>query len=318
MEYRSVADLNRLVLQWTRSLPGDIDLVVGIPRSGMLAANMLALHLHLPLTDVQGLCAGRLMASGQRHAGGRDLAGKRKVLVVDDSICSGDALDEAKSRIEAAALPHEVQYGAVIASPEAVRAGKISLFAEAVPMPRIFEWNIMHAPSLSRACIQLEGVLCPDGDSGAPVWPSYQVGWIVSSRPESRRSETERWLRDQGIGYGKLLMGCSDLAEAYRTLQPEVLVMHGAAEASDVASRSGGPVFSTESRSMAYPGHYPRYLHVPVRPPHPAFRALRWLAYLPVRIVNKFSRTLFGRPIIPLRDRDMSHLKYAVSHYRLR
>lgn len=38
-EYRSIADLNRILLERLSLVPRDIDLIVGIPRSGMLPAN---------------------------------------------------------------------------------------------------------------------------------------------------------------------------------------------------------------------------------------------------------------------------------------
>lgn len=36
MEYRSIAELNDQVVDWIDALPRDLDLIVGIPRSGML------------------------------------------------------------------------------------------------------------------------------------------------------------------------------------------------------------------------------------------------------------------------------------------
>ena len=71
MNYRSVADLNRSIVSWLPSLPGDIELIVGVPRSGLLAANLLALHRNLPLTDIDGLLAGRIFESGDRLNGGK-------------------------------------------------------------------------------------------------------------------------------------------------------------------------------------------------------------------------------------------------------
>ena len=64
MEYRTVAQLDDAVVSWLADLPRDIDIVAGIPRSGLLVANLLALHLNLPKTDVAGLEEGRVIASG--------------------------------------------------------------------------------------------------------------------------------------------------------------------------------------------------------------------------------------------------------------
>ena len=58
MNYRSVNDLNHCIVANLHRLPRDIDLVVGIPRSGVLAASLIALHLNLPLVDLDGFIEG--------------------------------------------------------------------------------------------------------------------------------------------------------------------------------------------------------------------------------------------------------------------
>ncbi|MBT8092754.1 MAG: phosphoribosyltransferase, partial [Gammaproteobacteria bacterium] len=96
MNYRSVRDLNRIIVENLHQVPDDVDLIVGVPRSGALAANLLALHLNLPLTDVSGYVAGRLMDKGMhraeitQHAQSVDEC--RRVLVVDDSILTGSEM----------------------------------------------------------------------------------------------------------------------------------------------------------------------------------------------------------------------------------
>jgi orotate phosphoribosyltransferase len=67
MNFKSVADLNRDVREWMTSLPRDIDLVIGVPRSGMLVANLLALDFNLPLADLDGFLKGHIMAAGARQ-----------------------------------------------------------------------------------------------------------------------------------------------------------------------------------------------------------------------------------------------------------
>ena len=45
MNYRNIDDLNHCILQHLSILPRDFDLIVGVPRSGMFPANLLALYL---------------------------------------------------------------------------------------------------------------------------------------------------------------------------------------------------------------------------------------------------------------------------------
>ena len=310
MEYRSISELNDRVVDWIDALPRDLDLIVGVPRSGMLPANLLALHLHLPFTDLEGLCEGRIMASGQRGVPDADPDRRLNVLVVDDSVCSGASMNRARARVAAAGLPHRIYYGAVFVTPEAVREGEVDLFAEAVPMPRAFEWNILYTPQLGRFCIDLDGVLCESPGRDAPDYtaldsceplfvPRHRVGWAVTTRPESLREQTQRWLTRHGIDCAELIMPQSTekvrsaaafKARVYRVTGAELFIEGDPAEAAAVAERAGKPVFCFGTRSMVYPGSFPRYRHIPVRTPHRIERALKWLARLPMRVSNRMLR----------------------------
>ena len=48
MNYRSVADLDDQIVNWLGKLPSDVEVIVGVPRSGMLVANLLSLYLNRP------------------------------------------------------------------------------------------------------------------------------------------------------------------------------------------------------------------------------------------------------------------------------
>jgi orotate phosphoribosyltransferase len=329
MEYRSVADLNQRITDWVHVLPRDLDVVAGVPRSGMLAANLLALHLNLPLTDVEGLARGSVMHAGSRYGGppADQILGKPStVLVLDDSCCSGASLARVRERLARAGLPHRLHFAAVYATPEAVREGRVDLFAEAVPVPRLFEWNIMHTPLMSTFCVDIDGVLCRDpapevNDDGPHysrflhaaeplVLPRYEIGWLVTSRLEKYREQTEDWLRRHGVRYRELIMmqypdmRARQAARAYGRFKADAYLETGAAlfvesaphTAAEVARLSGKPVFCTDTREMLYPGGYPRARHIPVRPRHPVEKALRWTARLPRRVLRKAVRTLSGTP----------------------
>ena len=80
----------------------------------------------------------------------------------------------------------------------------------------------MHHNVLPRCCVDIDGVLCIDpteeeNDDDAnyrrflleakPLWtPSYEVGWLVTSRLEKWRKPTEKWLAQQGVRYRELVM----------------------------------------------------------------------------------------------------------------
>ena len=162
MNYRNISDLESCIVRNLWRLPADVDLIAGVPRSGMLAAAMLALHLNLPLTDIDSLAEGRLLQSGYRLSDDRlrTIASARRIAVVDDSVLTGREMRRARAKIEACGLGQKVVYVAVYGADEAVT--EVDTYFEVCPMPRIFSWNLMHRSLLSSACVDIDGVLCVD------------------------------------------------------------------------------------------------------------------------------------------------------------
>lgn len=287
MDYRSVADLSADLAQWAAHLPQDFDLIVGIPRSGLLAANLLALHLNLPFTDVEGFVAGRVMASGPRCLT-RDskafLAQRRKVFILDDSLWSGRSMRAVKEATKAASLSHEVHYGAVYVV-SALAGCCVDHFFTILPgQPRVFEWNVMHHEALGASCVDIDGVLCrnplPEEDDDGPryreflatvqpvVRPGKRIATVVSCRLEKFRSLTEEWLKKNEIEYGQLVMlnlpdkaarakpgvHAEFKARAYRDSGALLFIESSFVEAVEIARLSGRSVLSMEGRRLVRPG----------------------------------------------------------------
>lgn len=254
MNYRSIDDLAADVVRGLHRLPKDVDVVVGIPRSGMLAASLIALALNVPLADLEGFAEGRLLSAGstrRRKALDARFADLRHALVVDDSIYSGRSIARARERLAGVASPTKVTYMAVYGLPNS--APHADLIFETVPDPRIFQWNIMHHDTISNACVDFDGILCVDpshaeNDDGeaylrfltgaAPLYlPTRKIGAIVTSRLEKYRPQTEAWLADHGVEYGELIMLDLPDAETRRRLGA-----HGTFKA-DVYRRSDASIF---------------------------------------------------------------------------
>lgn len=279
MNYRSIAVLNADIKQWISKLPKDFDLIVGIPRSGLLAANLLALYLNLPLTDVEGLCEGRMLYTGPRFSKNVvDLTKKQKVLVIDDSVCSGAQVTRIKERIAKASLSHQIYYAAVYITLE--RQGDVDFWNKIVNTPRVFEWNLMHHGILSDSCVDIDGVLSRDptekeNDDGNRykefltnieplVIPSKVIGWLVTCRLEKYRDLTEKWLKQQKIQYQHLIMMdfpnkeariasnsyAAFKAKVYQSLDAELFIESSKKQAHEIARRVSKPVFCTETNQM--------------------------------------------------------------------
>jgi orotate phosphoribosyltransferase len=283
MEFRSVGDLANDVVRWCDSLPADIDVVVGVPRSGLLAANLLALHLNVPLADIDGLAAGRLLGGGARLTGKDDvLASARTILVVDDSVATGGAMDEARRKLAGSPYAAQLKWGAVYVTPG--HKNSVDFYYQSLPTPRVFEWNVLHHGQLSTVCMDIDGVLCRDplehenDDADGyrrflstvrpRLVPGTEVGWLVTSRLERYRPETEAWLEASGIRYGELLMHpAADIGErqragdhavhkaaAYRRTKAWLFIESDRAQAAEIARLSKRPVYCTDARVMVYGG----------------------------------------------------------------
>lgn len=291
MHFKSLSDLVRDIHEWIPSMAGRYDCVVGIPRSGMLVANILALKLGLPLADLDGFLEGRMLGLGKRfqNLNAEDyLKEPKRVLVVDDSISSGAALRLAKEKIEAAQVSHELRFMAVYVTPRG--RDLCDVFVEMIPNPRRFEWNILSSRGIGNYCFDMDGVLCVDpspeeNDDGAkylefiatakPLYiPNHKIGWIVTSRLEKYRVPTEKWLIKQGVEYGVLHMldlaskedrirqnaGSSFKAEIYRKTGAELFIESDIKSAIPIAQMSKKYVYALDLVEMVSPGGLASYV----------------------------------------------------------
>jgi len=281
MNYRSVADMNSAIIRGLYKIPLDVELVVGIPRSGMLAASMLALHRNLPLVDLEGFLEGKVFEPGHVRYGKMAadfLEQRRKVLVLDDSLSTGDSMFRCKDAIERAGLKHEIIFGVVYLKPGKERG--VDVYFEEARLPRVFEWNLMGSALLERTCCDLDGVLCRDptpeeNDDGKvymqfiedvePLWiPRREVGWIVTSRLEKYREATRQWLSRQHISYRHLAMldlpdkksrvasGCtaSYKASVYDSTDADLFVESSFVQALEIARITQKNVLCVETSEM--------------------------------------------------------------------
>lgn len=284
MNYRSIADLTDLVTKSLCRIPQDVDLVVGIPRSGVLPAITISLMLNLRYADLDGFLEGRLAGAGstKHHPG---LVGSfgdvRHVLVIDDSLNRGSAMRAARERLRHLEGDIRFTFAAVYVVPDG--RDEVDLALEVLPLPRMFEWNFMHHVYLQHACVDIDGVLCLDpceaeNDDGpnylrflagaAPLYrPTARIACLVTSRLEKYRAETEAWLATHGIQYDRLEM--LDLPSAaerrrlglhgsykgkvYRDSRAMLFIESEYRQAVEIARIAGKPVLSIEGQQIIGP-----------------------------------------------------------------
>ena len=279
MYYRNIADMNRIIIKRLNILPRDIDLIVGIPRSGMLPANLIALYLSKPYTDIHSFRNGHIYKAGER---GQyiDVKEFKKILIVDDSIASGSAMIKAKELIKEVGNDFEISFCAIYVIPG--KEKMVDYHFEVVPLPRYFQWNIMNHSVLEKSCFDIDGVLCVDptheeNDDG-PIYtnfilnaeplyiPKSKIGTIVTSRLEKYRKETETWLEKHGVKYNKLVMlDLPDMkarqkannhaqfkASEYQKNEYALFFESSLHQALEINNITKKPVFCTETFEMIY------------------------------------------------------------------
>ena len=279
MDYRNISNLNEIILKRISILPRDFDLIVGIPRSGMLPANLIALYLSKPFTDIHSFVNGHIYKAGER---GQyiDLTSFKKILIVDDSIASGSAIQKSKELIKNVSPDFEISLCAIYVVPG--KEKMVDYFFEVVPLPRYFQWNILHHSTLEKACFDIDGVLCVDptddqNDDG-PIYiefilnapplyiPSSKIGTLVTSRLEKYRKETEIWLEKNNVKYSKLVMldlpnkearqkannHAKHKANTYKDISYNLFFESSLNQAIEINEITGKPVFCTENFQMIF------------------------------------------------------------------
>jgi uncharacterized HAD superfamily protein/hypoxanthine phosphoribosyltransferase len=279
MFYRNIADLNKIILKRISILPRDFDLVVGVPRSGMLPANLLALYLNKPYTDIHSFVNGHIYKAGER---GQffDSGEFRRILVVDDSVSSGKALAEVKEMLKPLSDKFSFSYCCIYMLPG--KEQTVDYYFETVPLPRYFQWNILNHTSLEKACFDIDGVLCVDpspeqNDDGKkyrdfilnaePLYiPGAKIGTLVTSRLEKYRKETETWLERNKVRYNALVMldlpdmaarqkannHAEHKASVYKSGQYNLFFESDLYQAREINRITGKPVFCTETFEMIF------------------------------------------------------------------
>ncbi|TVU89173.1 phosphoribosyltransferase [Vreelandella titanicae] len=281
MNYKSYGDLSEDIAASLFKVHGKgYDLVVGIPRSGMIPASMIALGLHIDVVGLPEFIANRPLKTRLRRKAesGPGVAwDAKKVLLVDDSVITGKTAQEARDAIPDN-CPCLIDTLAIYADPDGKQYVDIHFYT--LESPRAFQWNLFTPAMLSRACVDIDGVLCVDptayqNDDGAQYiaflknaellfLPAGRIGCLVTNRLEKYRRQTETWLKQQGIEYERLVMlDLPSKAERqrqgvhsthkglfYKNSDYTFFIESGASQATSIAKISGKAVYCCEDNRV--------------------------------------------------------------------
>lgn len=206
-------------------LPPDIVGIVGIARSGLLPASIVAMQLHRPMLvlEPRGGTVHPVYGGWRLDVSPIPVPESGRWAVIDDTTLTGNSIRHARAIMRTSdANKVRCIYCSVYCNPSA--HVKPDLYVRELPWPHILEWNVFNSiVSQSMAC-DFDGVLChdcpphldDDGDKYVEwmksVRPKYlprrtAIPLIVTARLERYRADTEAWLAAWGIKCDELIMG---------------------------------------------------------------------------------------------------------------
>ena len=272
--YYDFHSMAQIIKDHIKDLPTDFDLVVGIPRSGMIPAYMIALFLNKRACSLDEFIEGRLPSVGIRNVSKDSI---QNVLIVDDSVRSGRAQRLLREKLDKMNCDNYTIKTLAVFATDASK-NKVDYYFEITQLPRIFQWNYLYHPDSKNWCFDIDGIFNrdptetenDDGDnyrnflSTVPALfiPNYPILALVTSRLEKYRPETETWLKKNGIQYEHLFM--LDLptkeerqkknahakfkAEIYQSLPNATLFVESESrQAEEIALLSGKPCICTQN-----------------------------------------------------------------------
>lgn len=259
----------------------NFELVVGIPRSGMIPAYMLSSYLNIDCIDLDGFINNVPLQHGITRKTKYNLSyphNANMILLVDDSIFSGESMKSAISKIPVSLRDKTIPL-AVYGTKNSDSTGTISL--EIIKGKKLFEWGIFHNSLISKTCFDMDGVLCEDLELKQDYrhsdyiqaiktvkkkfHPTGKIHSIVTNRKEEYRSETITWLNNNDISFDNLIMlSCKDRnkidpsidhkAKYYRASKDCLLFIESNnSQAEKICIHSGKPVFCTDTSRFFSP-----------------------------------------------------------------
>jgi hypoxanthine phosphoribosyltransferase len=181
---------------------------VGIPRSGLLIGSMIATKLAKPLaTPDNSLWLSKAI----------NFRPIRNILVVDDCITTGKSLNTAAESIREKYPQATVYRGALFANDK--NKEMVDTYYMIINGYQLFQWNMMHY-KLGVVGFDLDGVICESSPAyrneekyleflakARPyLIPEFEIDYIITSRLEKYRPQTEKWLEENDVKYKNLIM----------------------------------------------------------------------------------------------------------------
>ena len=285
MRYVKLSDLCNTIRNNIHKLPHDVDAVLGVPRSGMIAASIVSEYLNVPLGDVNTFKDLTCVSGGGRLSLIKRTS-THKILVVDDTTFSGKSMRETKEKLKNVE-GYEFIYCVVYLEGDK-GAKEIDLYLQDMRHVDegwgnicLYEWCLFnHYPHvMDKIMWDLDGVFCvnPTQDSNeeeylefiknaTPLFtPKVKLNKIVTYRCVKYYNETKDWLLKNGIHFNFIAMvnaqnyiernqvapsSAQFKAEIYKNDDAQLFIESEADQAEQIWKLSGKPVLCIENNTL--------------------------------------------------------------------
>ena len=250
MEYITYNTLVNDIRSNFYKIPKDIYGVIGIPRSGMLPASIIAGQINVGLTTIGNFVEKKNNGCGLDvifgEHGNRKLKNtngeKVKILVVDDTCYNGRELLKNKQKLKAYTdidfifMVVYMEGSGTLAKPDIYLRDVTSLAQKSEINIVLYEWNIFSNPNIvDKTIYDLDGVMCvePPDERNIKAYIKYLENpiplyipttdkeiTILTYRLNKYRKLTESFLIKNGLNSLKLFMFNSDSYEERGKIPP--------------------------------------------------------------------------------------------------
>ena len=180
--YRDFNFINALIANNLQKIPSDTDLVVGIPRSGLIVSTLIAEYTNKPSTDIFSYLAGvgNYKLNSGSFAPSTNYEAVHTVLLVDDAMGVGLTMERAKSMISVK-FPN-VKIITCVAFVEAFSVEKVDIYF-LILKDQFLPWSILKR-GISDACVDIDGFLTEDVPADMDDDGIKYVQFLTMQRPK--------------------------------------------------------------------------------------------------------------------------------------
>ena len=201
------------------------DGIVGVPRSGMVPASIIATHINKPLFSIHeneiviltyaSDYGGSRMKYYKKYSSSDKL---KKLLFVDDTSCSGTTVKAMKKT-----FGKNIKFASIFSTE--VSSNLVDYYSKKLEVPHILEWNFFNSGYCGTTCFDIDGIFCNDVPLNVCKDEKLYIEYIKKTQPyqqripklfkakalvtgrlEKFREETEFWLKKHGFNYEHLIM----------------------------------------------------------------------------------------------------------------